>query len=293
MIRGIDVSHHQGALDWHALAASLRLDFAFAKATEGEGFTDPRFLANWAGIHEAGLVRGAYSFARPDASPVDAARAFVAAVKAAGPMHPTDMLALDLEVGAPAGVSLHGWATGWAAEVRRLVPGYAIWLYHSHKVSGFDLWWYARWPGLTSWPTDVPLVPREGHPDIWQWTDNVLGRQIDGDVFNGTRAQLEALNPGAGKPDDPKPPKPPTPGVRTISRVLKVTKPLIGADLPHGATDVKAVQALVGMNVADQDGVYGHQTAWHVGRWQAAHHLTADGVFGPQSTRAAGWRWAG
>jgi hypothetical protein len=283
MIRGIDVSHHNGPLDWHALAASLRLDFAFAKATEAEGFTDPRFRSNWAGIAEAGLVRGAYHFARPDADPRDDAQRFVAAVKAAGSMHPTDLVGLDLEVTPPPGVSLHGWATGWAAEVRRLLTGYSIGIYHQDKPAGFDWQWLAEWPGRASWPTSFN-PQTSARPLFWQWTNNVLGRGIDADVFNGTRAQLEALNPGAR----PTPTPTPKPTVRTITRLLQVTK-------PHFLTgsDVKAVQRLVGMNVADQDGGYDYQTAWHVGRWQASKHLLADGKFGKQSTLAAGWRWAG
>lgn len=292
MLRGIDVSHWQGSLDWHALAAAYRLDFAFAKATEHEGYVDPRFRANWVGIADAGLVRGAYHFARPDSDPRDDARAFVATVKAAGPMRPTDLLVLDLEVGAPAGVSLHGWATGWAAEVRRLLPAYAVGIYHQDQPDGFDYWWVARWPGITAWPTEMPLIPRLGRPDIWQWTDNLGGRRIDADVFAGTRAQLEALNPGGRPAPGPKPHPTPDPGptpplVRTITRLLRVADPML-----RGA-DVKAVQGVVGMNRADQDGVFGHQTEYHVKDFQRDHRLIVDGIWGPQCTRAVGWRWAG
>jgi lysozyme len=72
-VHGPDVSHHQGMVDWsviHGAGAS----FAFCKATEGYGYRDSRFKENWAGMKEAGLIRGAYHFARanvsnPNASP--------------------------------------------------------------------------------------------------------------------------------------------------------------------------------------------------------------------------------
>ena len=58
---GIDVSAHQGAVDWARVAAD-GIDFAYVKATEGGDFRDDRFAANWSGAHEAGLDRGAYHF---------------------------------------------------------------------------------------------------------------------------------------------------------------------------------------------------------------------------------------
>src|SRR5918993_881303 len=62
-LAGIDVSHFQGHVDWQAVKAA-GCDFAFAKATEGAGVTDPFFAANWAGMQAAGLPRGAYHFFR-------------------------------------------------------------------------------------------------------------------------------------------------------------------------------------------------------------------------------------
>jgi lysozyme len=58
---GIDVSHHQGPIDWMRVAAD-DISFAYIKATEGGDFTDDRFEENWSGSAEAGLARGAYHF---------------------------------------------------------------------------------------------------------------------------------------------------------------------------------------------------------------------------------------
>ncbi len=48
-VSGIDVSHHQGAIDWQAVA-SAGIDFAYAKATEGSQFVDGQFASNWSGM---------------------------------------------------------------------------------------------------------------------------------------------------------------------------------------------------------------------------------------------------
>lgn len=58
---GIDVSSHQGDIDWDQVAAD-DVDFAYIKASEGGDFTDDRFAANWQGAASAGLEWGPYHF---------------------------------------------------------------------------------------------------------------------------------------------------------------------------------------------------------------------------------------
>ncbi|MBK7383746.1 MAG: glycoside hydrolase family 25 protein [Flavobacteriales bacterium] len=60
-VRGIDVSHHQGTIDWETLA-SERFSFVFIKATEGVDYVDPEFIGNWAAAKQNGNVVGAYHF---------------------------------------------------------------------------------------------------------------------------------------------------------------------------------------------------------------------------------------
>lgn len=68
-IGGIDVSHHQGRIDWealrHAEAGSRPLSFVFIKATEGEALVDPNFSTNFYQAREHGMLRGAYHFYVP------------------------------------------------------------------------------------------------------------------------------------------------------------------------------------------------------------------------------------
>lgn len=60
-VRGIDISHHQGEIDWDQVKGQ-GLSFVYMKATEGDDFQDERFAANWEGAARAGLLRGAYHF---------------------------------------------------------------------------------------------------------------------------------------------------------------------------------------------------------------------------------------
>lgn len=73
---GIDVSHHNGKLDWAKIAAS-GVKFVFIKATEGATFKDPRFLENVRGASAAGLRVGAYHYFRPGISADQQAKNFL------------------------------------------------------------------------------------------------------------------------------------------------------------------------------------------------------------------------
>lgn len=93
--QGIDVSHHQGVIDWAALPAQ-QVDFAYIKATEGGDHRDRRFVENWAAAGHVGIARGAYHFFTLCRSGVEQAANFIATV-------PLDAAALppviDLEFG--------------------------------------------------------------------------------------------------------------------------------------------------------------------------------------------------
>jgi lysozyme len=60
-VQGVDVSHHQGPIDWRTLAAD-DVAFAYIKATEGADHVDVRFAFNWREAAAAGFYRGAYHF---------------------------------------------------------------------------------------------------------------------------------------------------------------------------------------------------------------------------------------
>jgi GH25 family lysozyme M1 (1,4-beta-N-acetylmuramidase) len=64
---GLDVSGYQGNVDWSSVAAN-GAKFAYVKATEGTDYTNPYFAQQYNGSYNAGLIRGSYHFAHPDAS---------------------------------------------------------------------------------------------------------------------------------------------------------------------------------------------------------------------------------
>lgn len=96
-IDGIDVSHHQGAIDWTAVAGD-GVRFAYLKATEGSTFTDPRFAENWRAATEAGLRVGAYHYFTLCADPAPQAEHYAATVEAAGPARRALPPVVDLEL---------------------------------------------------------------------------------------------------------------------------------------------------------------------------------------------------
>ncbi len=65
-IRGIDISHYQGEINWDELRNSMiegcPLRFIMIKATEGAGKLDENFNDNFYQAREYGFIRGAYHF---------------------------------------------------------------------------------------------------------------------------------------------------------------------------------------------------------------------------------------
>ena len=77
---GLDVSHHQGAIDWSQVASD-NIEFAYLKATEGGDHVDRRFDANAKQAATAGLRIGAYHFFTFCRSGADQAANFLRVVK--------------------------------------------------------------------------------------------------------------------------------------------------------------------------------------------------------------------
>ena len=61
-VHGVDVSHHQGRIDWAMVAREPGQRFAYLKATQGRAHVDPEFARNWRGARAAGLKVGAYHY---------------------------------------------------------------------------------------------------------------------------------------------------------------------------------------------------------------------------------------
>lgn len=59
-VRGIDLSHHNGAVDMQAFAD--KIDFLYLKASEGATWRDPMYNTYYAQAKAAGIAVGAYHF---------------------------------------------------------------------------------------------------------------------------------------------------------------------------------------------------------------------------------------
>jgi len=197
-LTGIDVSHYQGHVDWEAVKAA-GCAFAFAKATEGTGVTDPYFAANWSGMKAAGLARGAYHFFRPAEDAAQQAAHFLSTVQLApGDLPPV----LDVEtndnvsnsalvggvqiwldaVEPAAGVTpiIYTAASFWDAHVGGRFGAYPLWIAH-----------------YTSAPSPAPLPAGWTAWTFWQYSQSLridgVGGPADHDYFDGTAEALQAL----------------------------------------------------------------------------------------------------
>jgi lysozyme len=206
MLEGVDASNWQGpAVDWAAVAASGRR-FAIVKASEDGDYRDPTFVRNWAAIKEAGLVRGAYHFARPSTTdPADSVALFAEQIAAAGGLATGDLVALDLEdTNVAPDEQLAAWALDWLelAEadlgVRPLLYS-GLWFMAPHGLDTIGLAAYPLW--LAAYQEAVPAVPESWDEiAIHQYSahGSVPGIAGDADLnrFLGDEVDLAALGYG-------------------------------------------------------------------------------------------------
>ena len=94
--RGIDASHHQGAIDWRAVAND-GVSFAYLKATEGTSYIDPTFAQHRAEALDLGLRVGGYHYFQLCSSGAEQAAHFASVV---GDLREGNLLpgAVDLEL---------------------------------------------------------------------------------------------------------------------------------------------------------------------------------------------------
>ncbi|WP_433946220.1 glycoside hydrolase family 25 protein [Paenibacillus sp. SN-8-1] len=161
--QGIDVSHHNGKIDWLKVKADGRV-FAFIKASQGKSFRDDQFVTNVRGARAAGLLVGAYHFL--NATTLDDARAeasnFAAAIQVAGGADSFELPpVLDYENN-PGGLSaaqITAVAIAFLVEIERLTDRRPI-IYTGNSFAGFfDVFlgsyklWIARYSDKV--PTDT------------------------------------------------------------------------------------------------------------------------------------------
>jgi GH25 family lysozyme M1 (1,4-beta-N-acetylmuramidase) len=206
-IPGLDVSSHQGNVDWPATAAA-GARFAYVKATEGTTYRNPFFAQQYNGSYQVGLIRGAYHFALPDVSdgPTQADY-FVNHGGGWSPDGRTLPPALDLEYN-PYGPTCYGLSApgmvGWIkAFSDRVHARTGRWptIYTSTN------WWSACTANLGDFSSTNPLwlaryadspgpLPFDwDFHTFWQY-DDAGALPGDQDYFNGSLDRLRALADG-------------------------------------------------------------------------------------------------
>jgi lysozyme len=196
-IRGIDVSAHQGRIDWAAVSKS-GIHFVYLKATEGGDFQDAAFAQNLQAAHDAGLACGAYHFFSLKTAGLVQAQNFIKTAPAA---------LLDL----PPAIDLEFWGNtaerpspdSFQKELRDFVAAIQT-AYHREPIiytsADFADIYLKDFPINHFWVRDtffMPTVDGTATWSFWQFTEKGtvpgIESQIDMDVFNGSADRFDAL----------------------------------------------------------------------------------------------------
>jgi lysozyme len=82
---GLDVSHHQGEIDWdlllHKKGFDTIIDFVYCKVTEGSDHLDTQWERNREYLNKHGILNGAYHYFNPKSLPRPQAQHFLSAYK--------------------------------------------------------------------------------------------------------------------------------------------------------------------------------------------------------------------
>ncbi len=65
---GIDISSHQGFIDWAKVSSDKNIRFVYIKATEGATYRSPHYAHNLTQAHRHGLLVGSYHYLSPTSS---------------------------------------------------------------------------------------------------------------------------------------------------------------------------------------------------------------------------------
>ena len=194
-VKGVDVSSHQGDIDWPVLARQ-NIKFAYIKATEGSSFTDKKFEYNWNNARQTELKVGAYHFFSYDSDGSAQADNFINTVPKADNMLPPVVdieFYGDKEKNLPEAETVHRELTAMLEKleahygVKPVI--YATWKSYSLYIEGsykeYDIWIRNVYTG--------PALSDGRDWTIWQYSHKArlqgysgTEKFIDMNVFNGT-----------------------------------------------------------------------------------------------------------
>lgn len=241
VVKGIDVSNHQGHIDWDAVA-NAGYTFAWLKASQGINFRDRWFPRNWEECKRVGIQRGAYHFPEPynNSDARTETDFFYKIVVEENGLEPGDMLCLDAEVTGPEYYGDYGnWALYWLQIMESYVHFKPVIYTAQNYITQLNL----KNPELASFPlwnaswivnhaaVDLNRLPNTPAPwsmtSFWQYTDKGrvpgVATLCDLNLFNGPLYRLPLI----GMPSPSEPEKPPTPNID----VAAITKELLDIEV--------------------------------------------------------------
>jgi len=211
---GIDVSSHNGVIDWEKVGKTNN-KFAVIKLTEGRTHKNRRRKTNWNGAKENGLLVGGYHFGRPDTDkgPSDAvaeAKSFIKQLEYVGWERGVDLVpVLDAEAGMKTDDQYNAeWCTIFCEYMEaelgvKPIIYTAKWYWNAYlknanrltlaKLCTYPVWW-------ADYNAKNPVNPNLrgwNDWDIWQWTgygscSGMKGR-VDQNWLPGGKEALERL----------------------------------------------------------------------------------------------------
>ncbi len=219
---GIDVSHHNGGTLPLAKLREQKVDFVYAKATQGVKFKDPKFSYYWNELAnlkpEQRPLRGAYHFLTAVDDGKEQAERFIQYVNLHGGIKKDDMPpCLDLEWD----VVPHKNPDRWKGQSPDKILGSAIaWLQRTKELTGRTPlvytaaeWWHergmpnAKFDALKGYPIWIADYSKSGKAlekpgiingrpqSLWQFADNAklaagYLEGLDANIFYGTREEF-------------------------------------------------------------------------------------------------------
>jgi GH25 family lysozyme M1 (1,4-beta-N-acetylmuramidase) len=204
---GVDVSSHQGDVNWASLWKS-GVKWAYVKATEGNYYRSTSFNQQYTGSYKTGMIRGSYHFAAPDVSS-GANQATYFADHGGGWSKDGKTLpgVLDIEWN-PYGASCYGLSkSAMVSWIKDFTKTYKSRTGRDAVIYTATTWWkdctgdYAGFAKtnplwVARYNTSPGVLPKGwGFHTIWQYTST--GAEVgDRDKFNGAMDRLKALANG-------------------------------------------------------------------------------------------------
>jgi Lyzozyme M1 (1,4-beta-N-acetylmuramidase) len=193
-VRGIDVSHYQGEIDWDKVAGSGKWQFVYIKATEGKDMTDAYFKSNWEQARNEGMLIGAYHFFTTQSTGAEQAAHFIEEVpNVASTLPPV----IDIEISPDKDVPhIQSELTALADQLEQHYKKQPI-LYVTYDT--FNTYIAGSFEDYEIWIRDVVRHPglRNDRPWIfWQYHNrghiSGIDAYVDINVFNGNQTAFNA-----------------------------------------------------------------------------------------------------